>query len=327
MALEPPPAIGNCHAFDPVTTEARWLSPSDPESRNRLRSWCDAVGPVVVHDPAPAQAAHTNDSVILVSWNMAVGKGDLVTLIEELRREHPHADIILLLQEAYRSETPPSVCPPGSTRAKSIGQPRPPGREDVVSIAERTGMYAVYAPSMRNGHDCAAEPREDRGNAILSTLPLFDVAIVELPFSQQRRVAVAARAHVSGHDTGLVSVHFDTRHGHGSAAAAIVQSVSLLGWQPNVVIAGDLNSYLPFDRGIAHMRSHFTELNCGRGPTHDNDARLDHIFIGRQDAPFPCRTGTERYGSGDSPVIATVPAGNQAMSAGVRVDSDAARKW
>jgi hypothetical protein len=35
---------------------------------------------------------------------------------------------------------------------------------------------------------------EDRGNAILATLPLRDVAAIELPLVRERRVAVAASA-------------------------------------------------------------------------------------------------------------------------------------
>ena len=306
MTLETAPTGGICNAFEPATTEARWLGPSDSESRKHLPLWCAAVGPAVLHDPGAARPVHTDDPVVLVSWNMAVGKGDLLTLLEELRRAHPGAGMILLLQEAYRSETPPSVCPPGSGRARAIGQPRPPRHEDLILLAKRTNMYLVYAPSMRNGRDCAAEPREDRGNAILSTLPLSDVVIIELPFAQQRRAAVAARVQVGGRTVGLVSTHFDTRRGHGAAAAAVVQSVALLGWQSSVVIAGDFNSFLPLDRGVRQMKDHFTEVDCGRGPTDDNGARLDHIFIGRQDAPFLCRTGADRFGSDHSPLIAVL---------------------
>ena len=43
---------------------------------------------------------------------------------------------------------------------------------------------------MRNGRPPQTD--EDRGNAILSTEPLADLTAIELPFEQQRRVAVAA---------------------------------------------------------------------------------------------------------------------------------------
>jgi len=312
MRVDPPATTAACRAFEPAWALAQWVSPSDEENREHLRSWCDAVGPVAVHAPEGARPDRRGAPVILASWNMAVGKGHLATLLEQLQDEYPASDVIVLLQEAYRSETPPGACPPGSARAKAIAQPRSPGSEDIMFLARRTGMYTVYAPSMRNGRDCAASPREDRGNAILSTLPLSDAVIIELPFSQQRRVAVAARVRVGGRDVGLISMHFDTRHGHKAAATAIIQSVALLGWQSNLVIGGDFNSFLPLDGGVRHMKQHFTELDCGRGPTHGNGARLDHIFIGHQDAPFPCRTGPDTYGSDHSPLIAVFSLGRSA---------------
>ena len=48
----------------------------------------------------------------------------------------------------------------------------------------------LYAPSMRNGE--SAGGGEDRGNAIVSTLPLADPTVIELPLERQRRVVVAA---------------------------------------------------------------------------------------------------------------------------------------
>src|SRR3954468_11190427 len=64
---------------------------------------------------------------------------------------------------------------------------------------------------MRNG---GAESREDRGNAILSSLPLSDLAAYELPFERQRRVALAAT--ISGSTTAgtpwrlrIVDAHLD----------------------------------------------------------------------------------------------------------------------
>lgn len=312
MRVESPPTTAMCHALKPAAAHADWLSPENAESRKRLRSWCDAVGPVIVHEPGGPRPVHPDTPVIVVSWNMAVGKGQLLTLLEALHDEHPGSDVVLLLQEAYRSEIPPKICPPDTGRARAIGQPRSPGSEDIISLADRTSMYGVYAPSMRNGRDCAAEPREDRGNAILSTLPLSEIAIIELPFSQQRRVAVAARVRVGDGTVGVISTHFDTLRGHGASGYAIVQSIALLGWTSSVVVAGDFNSFLPLDAGVRQMKDHFVELDCGRQPTHDNGARLDHIFIGRQDAPLPCRTSATRFGSDHSPLIAVFSPWNSA---------------
>jgi endonuclease/exonuclease/phosphatase family metal-dependent hydrolase len=302
------PELISCRQADAALGPAvRWLAPADAGDRKKLRSWCDAVGPIAmqvgVQDPGD-RADHPGRALVVVSWNMAVGKGDLLRLLEEVRGGHPDAEVILLLQEAYRAATVPAECPPGSARARALGLPRSPGSEDIVDLAERAGMHYVYAPSMRNGVDCAAGPREDRGNAILSTLPLSDVAVVELPFAQQRRVALAARARHGGRALGVMSTHFDTLRGHKRMARAIAQAVGLLGWSGPIVVGGDFNSALVLDSGMREMRKHFVELDCGTRPTHAVLGRLDHVFIGPGDAPVSCQTGDGRHGSDHSPLIA-----------------------
>ena len=79
-----------------------------------------------------------------------------------------------------------------------------------MAVAE--GLHAFYVPSMRNGE----KTREDRGNAILSTLPLSDPVILELPHERQRRVAAGVR--VEGVDADgepfslrFLSVHLENR--------------------------------------------------------------------------------------------------------------------
>jgi len=287
----------------PDAATIRWIAPFSEKDRGHLRSWCDAVGPVVVHEP-DRPANRTSQSLIVVSWNMAVGHGDLPKLLGEVSAADANADVLLLVQEAYRSKTPPSRCPRGSGRAFALGLPRAPDSEDIIDFATRTQMYAAYAPSMRNGTDCSAEPREDRGNAILSTLPISDVAVIELPFAQQRRVAIAAR--IDGL-RGVISTHFDTLRGHTRMAEAMAQAVHLLGWKRHFIIAGDFNSALPIDRGQREMKRRFAEVDCGSGPTHQFGRRLDHMFIAQDDVSFPCRTGARRHGSDHRPLIAIVP--------------------
>ena len=89
-------------------------------------------------------------------------------------------------------------------------------------------------------------------------------------------------------------------------AEAISQSIGILGWHDHFVVAGDFNSALPIDAGVREMRSHFAELDCGQGPTHELGGRLDHIFTGQEDRPFACRTGDVRYGSDHSPLVAII---------------------
>ena len=306
VRMRPEPDLVSCRqAATPDAPPVRWLAPSDAGHRRKLRSWCDAVGPVVAHAPA-GPAAPGDRPLVIVSWNTGVGRGDLPGLVRDVRSHHPEAQLVLLLQEAYRAGTVPDQCPEGSRRARAIGRPRSPGSEDINILARRLGMHAVYAPSMRNGVDCAAEPREDRGNAILSTMPLSEVAVIELPFARQRRLALAARVHQGARPLLVVSTHFDTLRGHKRMARAIAQAIGLLAWTGPVVIGGDFNSTLVLDAGIREMRKHFAELDCGRGATHAW-GRLDHVFIGLQDGPFPCRIG-EQHGSDHRPLIAVLPA-------------------
>ncbi len=76
-----------------------------------------------------------------------------------------------------------------STRAGLAAEPGDSRYEQIEPIATALGLSLFYVPSMRNG---GANSREDRGNAILSNLPLTDLAAYELPFERQRRVALAA---------------------------------------------------------------------------------------------------------------------------------------
>jgi endonuclease/exonuclease/phosphatase family metal-dependent hydrolase len=284
----------------------RWLTPSDAHDRQHLRAWCDAVGPVVIHD-AGVPPAGPHRRLTMVVWNMDVGKGNLIDLITDLRATETNSDFVLLLQEAYRADEPPAECSPASGRARAIGIPRPGGSEDIARLARRTGMHVVYAPSMRNGVDCTREPREDRGNAVLSTRPLSQVAIIELPFARQRRVAVAAVVGNGDHAVGVISTHFDTLVGHQRMALAIAQAADLLGWRERLIVAGDFNAALPLDSGVREMHKHFNEVNCGGGGTHSSGRRLDRVFVGAGDTTFACRTGNRRYGSDHNPLVAVLP--------------------
>ena len=92
--------------------------------------------------------------------------------------------------------TPPCPAPPRRTRRparrRRIPGPRAP-RADIVEVADALGLNLRYVPSMRNGAD-----RSDRGNAILSDLPLSHAWAFELPLVLQRRVPVAATLLLAG---------------------------------------------------------------------------------------------------------------------------------
>jgi endonuclease/exonuclease/phosphatase family metal-dependent hydrolase len=116
----------------------------------------------------------------------------------------PDLPLLVLVQEAYRSDpTLPSVAsgPAGRVLTAQLGP-----QEDVVETARAQGMNLRYAPSMRNG----VLP-SDRGNAILSTLPLIDTHAIELPLVLQRRVAVSSELSLGSRRLRVVSAHLDPR--------------------------------------------------------------------------------------------------------------------
>ncbi|MFP4623273.1 MAG: endonuclease/exonuclease/phosphatase family protein [Gemmatimonadota bacterium] len=171
-----------------------WRLPPDSVDLAELNAWCAAVGPAVVGgwgDTASTQSARpVLDTLWLVSWNMRVGAGDLRALVADLRegrltRGAPAEHFVVVLQEAYRGGEYVPEHQPGAPAGSGIhGGPPEGAREDIVALAERLGLWLVYVPSMRNGEV------EDRGNAILSTLPLSNPVAVALPVARQRRVAV-----------------------------------------------------------------------------------------------------------------------------------------
>ena len=189
--------------LDGAAPAIRWMAPELGADRSSLGNWRMSVGPPVVvsHEAQPGQPS---DRLVVVNWNMHVGGGDIGGLLAEVRRRHGGAPVVFLLQEAYREgpEVPVSLEPPASF-ASMIRSMRPDGsREEIEAVATRLGLHAYYVPSMRNGAPAASA--EDRGNAILSTLPLTDFTAIELPFERQRRVAVAATVAGVSHDRDAV---------------------------------------------------------------------------------------------------------------------------
>src|SRR5439155_5701261 len=124
----------------------------------------------------------------------------------------PVGSFVLLLQEAYRSGADVPSKPSGRTSWASAQRPPHAGgtRDDIVTIARRLKLAAFYVPSMRNGAPGATE--EDRGNAILSTLPLSELTAIELPLERQRRVALEATAPIVWPGHGAVTLRVVCTH-------------------------------------------------------------------------------------------------------------------
>jgi endonuclease/exonuclease/phosphatase family metal-dependent hydrolase len=247
-----------CREADPGDGAARvrWVQAGASEDAAELDRWCAAVGGPLLVGPETAPASFVEGLAVVV-WNIHVGSAEIERLVAELRAGKLHAGrpvehFVLLLQEAVRvGNSIPGAVPSGARFARAVAAPVDPTRS-IEALAARAGLFGFYVPSMRNG----AGQREDRGNAILSTLPLSDPVAIELPYERQRRVAVSASVSIPLRDAKLaplrlVSAHLDNASravrfwrsfGAGRARQAHGLREALEG-EEAVVLGGDFNTW------------------------------------------------------------------------------------
>lgn len=334
MAIEPAPELASCRQLlPPPSLPVTWIGPTASRDRTRLDRWCAAVGPIVL-DAAPATDPPPVDTLAVVVWNVHEGGGDLDRLIAALTGGaltggHRPDAFVLLLQEVYRrGEDVPAQPAAGSSGPRAIVEHPPAGaRRSAVDLARDRGLAIVYAPSMRNGEAGERDEAEDRGNAIVSMLPMADVAAIELPFERQRRVAVAAT--IGGRTTRgdawtlrVVDVHLDTslaltrggplaaRRRQAHALIEALESSSL-----PTVAGGDFNTWLG-DRepAIGALRDAFPETSAvGTGATWHGPlgsrAALDRVFVRHVQGHVSVRRLADRFGSDHYPLLAMIDVG------------------
>lgn len=306
-----------------------WLAPASGEQQRRLDVWCATVGPAVVHRASDASPGRPVTRLAVVTWNMHVGAGNLIRLVRELRTgihtsgQAPDA-LVLLLQETRRAgaDVPARLTAGGPVPRRiapwRAGAPPP----DIVQLAQRLDLHLFYVPAMRNGRGRTLPGRDDRGSAILSSLPLTDLQAIELPLERQRRVVLAAS--VSGTTRTrrpwhmrLLNVHLENRPGHGrlwirAAAARARQAETLRGALPprgEVVLGGDLNIWRgPGERAMQVLHDPLDPWpREDRRPTFGARLRLDYLY-----ARLPPGVTTrhrrldDRYGSDHAPVLGEI---------------------
>ena len=311
-----------------------WISPADAGERASLARWCDTVGAVIFH-PRPAAADRPLDRLVIVSWNIHEDGGDVDDLMRRLRRGEftggePVDAFVLLLQEATRRDsTVPLHVPKGSPAVQPIVVHRGSQPRGVDRFAGE-GLAVMYAPSMRNG-DSRSGPAEDRGNAIVSTLPLLEPRVIELPLERQRRVAAVAavegRTHAgSAWHIELANVHLDTalalfRGGPFAArrrqASALVDAMRSsrhadITGENVIVVAGDLNTWMgpgePAVRMLAAAfagRPGFDRVPTWRGPF-GLHATLDYIFVRGATSATRVTRLPSQFGSDHFPMLTIV---------------------
>ncbi len=247
-----------------AASSIKWMRPSDAEERKAHASWRKGVGPpVILETPETGQDAKRLGSLLIVSWNTHVGGADLSRFIQDLRigkltSDEPIHDFVLLLQEVFRTGPAVPDFISSNIRTGSYIKTNPPSgaRMDIIKTARKHRLSLFYVPLMRNGRPEESDMPEDRGSAILSTLPLSSLIAVELPHERQRRLAIGGN--LSGRTADgvvwtvrVVSVHLENRarwsevyRSFGRArlrqAKAIVKAFS--GTTPTV-LGGDFNTW------------------------------------------------------------------------------------
>jgi endonuclease/exonuclease/phosphatase family metal-dependent hydrolase len=325
-----PDATRLCRSTQPPSPPVRWSRPVDDRDARHLDAWCAAVGPLLFR-PAPASqsafAAGATNEVLIASWNVHVGGADIDRFVADLRAGrfssgHPPAQFVLLLQEAVRGSGVPMAMPAGAAAADAIASDAAIDRNDVERLADRLGLSVFYAPSMRDGRtERGAHHAADRGNAILSTLPLSDAVAIELPGERQRRVAITARVpiDVDGRrtDVSVGVAHLDTLGGphslwlFGAARARARQATALANALPAgpTVLGADLNSWMgsgePAVRTLVDL---FPSTPHDRHePTIGGGLVLDYVLF-RLPSGWRAYTtrASERYGSDHYPIVGSI---------------------
>lgn len=333
------PLAGGCERaifYGPAPAPAvgvSWVTPAEEGDRDDLARWCGTVGPALV---AP-QSARVEPELVkrfaVVSWNQNVGRGDLRRLVADLQAGlltggEPVDEFVILLQEVYRSGNEIPARPPASAPVPpGIRDPGPDGgrREDILTLARSLGLALFYAPSMRNGREASGEPREDRGNAILSTMPMAEFSVVTLPHERQRRAALLATLEVPGDEAPhapivLASLHLDVwpailpalldpsrrnRQAGGFLAAGPAAGSP-------VILGADLNAITPGDPQVQLFRARWPEWEESSPCQTRGPFCTDYLFAGdmRGWLASPSRVVPESYGSDHLPLVAVLTRGN-----------------
>ncbi len=306
----------------PDTLSLRWYRADEGRDIELASRWCATVGPPVLRLAPDGDFADWTAILDLhvLSWNMHVGAGDLYALLEDevgldcrvggRPAPPPATPFVVLVQEAWRH----SEAMPGAVDRSVVPWTVDPDRSasgghDVVSIAERCGLALVYVPSARNGPDTGERPKEDKGNAILSSLPLSAPIALDLPFEAGRKVAVAASVRAPGGERlRVVSVHLDVastlvrtltsgNQTRARQAAGLIDGLRKAERDGPLnaitVVGGDFNTWVANESALKRMREAFPHSPEWDGlPTwRPFSFPVDHMFFRR--GPFENVTVTQ----------------------------------
>jgi len=288
----------------------RWYQGRDGRDRRLTALWCATVGPPVIQlEPTERHSPWERGSDLdVIAWNVQLGGGDIFRLLkEELgldcsspgRAAGPAArPFVLLLQEAWRRSPDMPRVEASSIIPWTIDEGR--AVPDIVGIARRCGLAFVYVPSARNGPDSGSRPSEDKGNAILASIPLSEPMAIDLPFEGSRKVAAVATVHgQGGQRVSFTSVHLDlastlvrtllsgnqTRARQAAGLIGALDQAQAAG--PPVeasLVGGDFNTWAVGETALGRMREAFPDSPDWDGLGTRGGFPADHVFFRRSSA-------------------------------------------
>ncbi|MFV1987834.1 MAG: endonuclease/exonuclease/phosphatase family protein [Gemmatimonadota bacterium] len=305
-AMAEPVAAPSCGPQDGRAEPIRWIHPARDGDVRQLANWCASVGPpefVLAPQRVSIDSGPDARDVTVVTWNVQGRAGDIPGFLREelaydceTRRGTEH--FVVLVQEGVRRSG--RVPEAALEYSPALGSAATSHRPDFIAAARGCGLSFLYVPSMRNGLEGYADGREDRGNALLSSLPLLDPTAIELPFEGQRRVAVMAsiEAPASRDTIRFVSLHLDTfagvarvlLSGASSKERQVLGLVEALGLGANddgearrgsamILVAGDLNTWSERQTAVRRLAEYFPDSP----PVDDQATRgefpTDHMFV------------------------------------------------
>ena len=238
---------------------------------------------------APATSADAPPLLAVLTWNLHAGEGDLPRLLDDLASGQltgaPVHDYVLLLQEAIEN-----------------------GKHDVRAIADARMLSSTFSPVRLTGRGLS-------GNAIVSTLSLGDVRVVDLPRERQPRAALTATLDLAGQPFFIIDTHLENRLGwmrglfgdraRGRQADALLAAIPSPGYG---ILGGDMNTMLGTgESALRAFLTRFPDTPPRPEPTFRNRLVLDHLFFDLPDGwTATRRVLPERYGSDHHPVLGLI---------------------
>ena len=293
-------------------TPILWLSPVGDGENRSLETWCRNNGPPVVKpNPAGDFSAANSDSIDILVWNVEVGDGWVTEFLDqntEIDCDGSNSTMggnglhfVFLTQESLRrSDDIPEDVTKGGLLPRVGGNAHPGAILDIIQVADRCGLSLFYLPGSRNGAEKFAGLYEDKGNAILSTLPLSDFAGIELPFESVRRIVpVATVTTPGGRQVRVASVHVITtpppwrvimtgntaRERQSLGLINGLEKIESVYGEISTVAAGDLNTFSNRETSLRKLRRYFSASPPPFGKPTRGPVQADHILF-RQRAFF-----------------------------------------